>query len=103
MALLLYILLFFILFQIGKVAWKFYVIYRKIHETTKQFRNFNAQQNGSTYGYGTNQEDFYNNSNTTKSTTSTGEVIEDRRTEDKINRKIFTQEEGEYIDFEEEQ
>ncbi len=104
MALLLYILLCFILFQVGKVIWKFYGIYKKLHETTKQFRDFNAQQNGSAYGYSTNREDRYNTNNgyTSRTTTSTGDVIEDRRTEDKINRKIFTQEEGEYIDFEEE-
>ena len=33
--------------------------------------------------------------------TTTGDVIEDRRTEDEINRRIFTQDEGEYVDFEE--
>ncbi len=104
MALLLYILLFFILFKVGKAVWKFYGIYRKLYETTRQFRNFNTQQNADTYGYGTNRNNSYNTNsyNTSKTTTSTGDVIEDRRTEDKINRKIFTQEEGEYIDFEEE-
>lgn len=100
MALLLYTLLF--IYLIGRVAWKFYSIYRKLHNATKQFRDFGAQQNGSAYGYQTGQEHNYRSSSTnSRTTTQTGDVIEDRRTEDKINRKIFTQEEGEYVDFEE--
>ena len=102
MALLLYTLLFLFIFLIGRVAWKFYSIYRKLHNATKQFRDFGAQQNGSAYGYQTGQEHNYrSNSTNSRTTTQTGDVIEDRRTEDKINRKIFTQEEGEYVDFEE--
>lgn len=102
MALLLYTLLFLFIYLIGRVAWKFYSIYRKLHDATKQFRDFGAQQNGSAYGYQTGQEHDYRSSSTnSRTTTPTGDVIEDRRTEDKINRKIFTQEEGEYVDFEE--
>lgn len=94
MAILLYLLLFIFIYSVAKVAWKFYTIYRKLHNVTKQFREFSSSQN--TSGYNTNQ---YSSQSTT---TATGEVIEDRRTEDEINRKIFTQEEGEYVDFEEE-
>lgn len=102
MALLLYTLLFLFIYLIGRVAWKFYSIYRKLHDATKQFRDFGTQQNGSAYGYQTGQEHDYRSSSTnSRTTTQTGDVIEDRRTEDKINRKIFTQEEGEYVDFEE--
>lgn len=102
MALLLYTLLFLFIYLIGRVAWKFYSIYRKLHNATKQFRDFGAQQNGSAYGYQSGQENNYRSSSTnSRTTTPTGDVIEDRRTEDKINRKIFTQEEGEYVDFEE--
>lgn len=102
MALLLYTLLFLFIYLIGRVAWKFYSIYRKLHDATKQFRDFGAQQNGSAYGYQSGQEHNYrSNSTNNRTTTQTGDVIEDRRTEDKINRKIFTQEEGEYVDFEE--
>lgn len=102
MAILLYTLLFLIIYIIGIVAWKFYSIYRKLHNATKQFRDFGAQQNGSAYGYQTGQEHNYRSSSAnSRTTTQTGDVIEDRRTEDKINRKIFTQEEGEYVDFEE--
>lgn len=102
MALLLYTLLFLFIYLIGRVAWKFYSIYRKLHDATKQFRDFGTQQNGSAYGYQTGQEHNYRSSSAnSRTTTQTGDVIEDRRTEDKINRKIFTQEEGEYVDFEE--
>ena len=102
MALLLYTLLFLFIYLIGRVAWKFYSIYRKLHDATKQFSDFGAQQNGSAYGYQSGQEHNYRSSSTnSRTTTQTGDVIEDRRTEDKINRKIFTQEEGEYVDFEE--
>ena len=102
MALLLYTLLFLFIYLIGRVAWKFYSIYRKLHDATKQFRDFGAQQNGGAYGYQTGQEHNYRSCSTnSRTTTQTGDVIEDRRTEDKINRKIFTQEEGEYVDFEE--
>ena len=74
---------------------------------TKQFRDFNAGQNAGGYGNGSyNNTTYGSNAGTTGSrtstTTPTGEVVEDRRTEDEINRKIFTREEGEYIDFEEE-
>mgnify|MGYP002517213106 FL=1 len=96
MSILLYLLLFLFLYFVAKVAWKFYTLYRRLHNVTKQFRDFSSSQNASGYGSHDNQ---YSRQSTT---TSTGEVIEDRRTEDEINRKIFTQEEGEYVDFEEE-
>ena len=96
MSILLYLLLFLFLYFGAKVAWKFYTLYRRLHNVTKQFRDFSSSQNASGYGSYDNQ---YSRQSTT---TSTGEVIEDRRTEDEINRKIFTQEEGEYVDFEEE-
>lgn len=114
MGLLLYILLFIFIYCMLKVAWKFYCIYRKLHDVTKQFKNFNAQQDTKSYGtYHNTRNKAYSNTNEQTSnkeytssrqstTTPTGEVIEDRRTEDEINRKIFTQEEGEYVDFEEE-
>jgi len=38
----------------------------------------------------------------TRSSTSDEEVIIDSRTSDKANRKIFSDDEGEYVDFEEE-
>ncbi len=104
MALLLYILLFIFLYYVVKAALKIYTVYRKLHNATKQFRDFSAQQNtAGTYGSSANGNAARGRASTRQTaTTSTGEVIEDRRTEDEINRKIFTREEGEYIDFEEE-
>ena len=48
-----------------------------------------------------NSQTSGNASSSRRYTTTTGDVIEDRRTEDEINRRIFTQDEGEYVDFEE--
>lgn len=96
MSILLYTLLFLFLYFVCKAALKVYSIYRRLHDVTKQFRDFNAGQNAGTTG---NSSSSYRRTSTT---TPTGEVVEDRRTEDEINRKIFTREEGEYIDFEEE-
>lgn len=96
MSILLYTLLFLFLYFVCKAALKVYSIYRRLHDVTKQFRDFNAGQNAGGYG---NSSSSYRRTSTT---TPTGEVVEDRRTEDEINRKIFTREEGEYIDFEEE-
>ena len=93
MSILLYTLLFLFLYFVCKAALKVYSIYRRLHDVTKQFRDFNAGQNAG------NSSSSYRRTSTT---TPTGEVVEDRRTEDEINRKIFTREEGEYIDFEEE-
>lgn len=114
MAILLYLLLFLFVYSVAKVAWKFFTLYRKLHDATRQFREFSSGQNASGYGsYGNAAGGGYGNASQAgndsgnqysrqSTTTSTGEVIEDRRTEDEINRKIFTQEEGEYVDFEEE-
>ena len=97
MGLLLYILLFIFIYYTVKVAWKFYGIYRKLHDATKQFRDFSNSQSSNAYS----QSSASQSSASQSSTTPTGEIIEDRRTEDEINRKIFTQEEGEYVDYEE--
>lgn len=106
MAILLYLLLFIFIYYVAKVAWKFYSVYRKLHDVTRQFREFSSGQNASGYNaYGDNASqagDSRNQYSRQSTTTATGEVIEDRRTEDEINRKIFTREEGEYVDFEEE-
>lgn len=112
MGLLLYILLFIFLYYTIKVAWKFYGIYRKLHDVTKQFRDFGNSQGNGGYTAGGAQSSgsrqtssgnsaYRGNTYSSSSTTPTGEVVEDRRTEDEINRKIFTREEGEYVDYEE--
>ena len=98
MSILLYTLLFLFLYFVCKAALKVYSIYRRLHDVTKQFRDFNAGQNAGGYGNGTyNNTTYGSNAGTTGNSSSSY-----RRTEDEINRKIFTREEGEYIDFEEE-
>ena len=47
MAILLYLLLFLFVYSVAKVAWKFFTLYRKLHDVTKQFRDFSSGQNAS--------------------------------------------------------
>ena len=124
MELLLYIILFFLIYWGIRGAIKLFVIFRQIHKVKKQFDDLNKQWNGNNpfgdnakggFGNGTSRNGFGSSPNTGNSnsqtsgntsssrryTTTTGDVIEDRRTEDEINRRIFTQDEGEYVDFEE--
>lgn len=117
MSFILSVLLFFLLYSVGVALWRFYTVYRKVREATRQFRDFSGTRNSSAYGNGAKQDnanrrDTYGGSNNSNSsygsgsgrrttTTPSGDVVEDRRSEYEINRKIFTKEEGEYIDFEE--
>lgn len=127
MELLLYIILFFFIYWGIRAAIKLFVIFRQIHKVKKQFDDLNKQWNGNNpfggnaqggFGNDTSHSGFGSNPNTgytqtgngqtngnagssRRYTTTTGDVIEDRRTEDEINRRIFTQDEGEYVDFEE--
>ena len=106
MELLLYIILFFFIYWGIRGAIKLFVIFKQIHKVKKQFDDLNKQWNGNNpfgdnaqggFGNGTSRNGFGSSPNTGNSQT----VIEDRRTEDEINRRIFTQDEGEYVDFEE--
>ncbi len=116
MAFILYLLLLILVYYTGVALWRIYSVYRKLRETTKRFRDFNGAQNSSAYGsrsernggYGNDSNSGngsgggYSNGNWQRTTTTaSGDVVEDRRSEYEINRKIFTKEEGEYIDFEE--
>lgn len=113
MELLLYIILFFFIYWGIRGAIKLFVIFRQINKVKKQFDDLNKQWNGNNPfgdnaqgGFGSNpntgnSQTSGNASSSRRYTTTTGDVIEDRRTEDEINRRIFTQDEGEYVDFEE--
>ncbi len=104
MAYLSLILLGIFLYYLIKVGIRVYGMYRKVHDAANFFRDFNGHNRhyGNTYGRGTDtQSGNRNGSARSGRTTPSGDVIEDRRTEDEINRKIFTQEEGEYVDYEE--
>ena len=100
MSFILSVLLFFLLYSVGVAAWRLYTVYRKVHEVTKQFRNFGGARNSSAYG-NNNGSSYDSGSRQRTTTTPSGDVVEDRRSEYEINRKIFTKEEGEYVDFEE--
>lgn len=70
-----------------------YRIYRSFHNIKKKF----------TSGFKTNadrQDNTWQNSGS--SSWNNDETIIDRRSPDEANRKIFSKNEGEYIDFEEE-
>lgn len=70
-----------------------YRIYRSFHNIKKKFTSgfkTNANQAGSSW-HGTGSSSWNND-----------ETIIDRRSPDEANRKIFSKNEGEYVDFEEE-
>lgn len=81
------IFLFFCAFiVVGIIAFNIYRSFRVVKQKFADFKN-GTQRNG---GY----------SNTTQS--ADDEVIIDRRSPDEAKRKIFSKNEGEYVDFEEE-
>ena len=87
----LFIILLGIFIVVGVVAYK---IYRTFHSVKKQFKGFRGQDNGNGQGrqqYGQGRQ-----------TSGDDEIIIDRRTPDEMNRKIFSKNEGEYVDYEEE-
>lgn len=73
---------------VGVVAYK---IYRTFHSVKKQFKGFRGQGDGN--GQGRQQYG---------QTSGDDEIIIDRRSPDEMNRKIFSKNEGEYVDYEEE-
>lgn len=84
----LFIILLGIFIVVGVVAYK---IYRTFHSVKKQFKGFRGQDNGN----GQDRQQY-------RQTSGDDEIIIDRRTPDKMNRKIFSKNEGEYVDYEEE-
>ncbi len=85
----LFIILLGIFVIVGVVAYK---IYRTFHSVKKQFKGFGDQGNSN----GRRRQQQYGH------TATDDEIIIDRRTPDEMNRKIFSKNEGEYVDFEEE-
>lgn len=84
----LFIILLGIFIVVGVVAYK---IYRTFHSVKKQFKGFRGQDNGN----GQDRQQY-------RQTSDDDEIIIDRRTPDEMNRKIFSKNEGEYVDYEEE-
>lgn len=84
----LFIILLGIFIIVGVVAYK---IYRTFHSVKKQFKGFRRQGDGN--GQGRQQYG---------QTSGDDEIIIDRRSPDEMNRKIFSKNEGEYVDYEEE-
>lgn len=84
----LFIILLGIFIVVGVVAYK---IYRTFHSVKKQFKGFRGQYNGN----GQDRQQY-------RQTSGDDEIIIDRRTPDEMNRKIFSKNEGEYVDYEEE-
>lgn len=74
------------------VAYVVWQAWRKIHKTVDQF---NKQFGGST----AQQEGSSRQQRTT--TTDSGETIIDTRSQEDANRKIFSRDEGEYVDYKE--
>jgi len=67
-----------------------YRIYRSVHDAARQFRDFSGTGRNNT---GSTQRNRHS---------GTDETIIDRRDSDKAKRRIFSDNEGEYVDFEEE-
>lgn len=106
MRLLLYLIFFLFIYLVVNGIIKAYQIYRQIHRVKKQFDDLNRQWNGGSYTNAGGTSHAGNNSSTSdrttrQYTTPSGDIVEDRRAEDEISRKLFTQDEGEYVDFEE--
>ena len=82
---------FFIMFLIGMIALAVMLFkgVRMFKKMTKQGNNGQQRQQRRTSNYRTTQ-------------TSDGVTIEDRRSPDEAQQKIFAPDEGEYVDFKEE-
>ena len=68
------------------------VVFYYVRKGINYFRSFgNGQTNGEAFGGQGRQRQ--------RQTTTGGVTIEDRRDPDRANKKIFAQDEGEYVDF----
>lgn len=91
----LFIILLGIFIVVGVVAYK---IYRTFHSVKKQFKGFRGQDNGN----GQDRQQYGQGWQQYRQTSGDDEIIIDQRTPDEMNRKIFSKNEGEYVDYEEE-
>lgn len=103
---LLFLLLLFFIYWGARLAIGAWRIFRQINNVRRQFDDINRQWSGQTGSASRGSARQPNSSAreeqpTRRTSTQSGDIIEDRRTEDEINRKIFAQDEGEYVDFEE--
>lgn len=71
---------------VGFAVWR---AWRRVHKAVNQF---NSQ-----FGTGTQQEAPRQQRTTT---TDSGETIIDTRSQEEVNQKIFSKDEGEYVDYE---
>lgn len=75
------------LFFIGSFIYR---IYKQINKVKKQFGNFTGQNNGANHAAGQDSRTYGDE-----------EIIIDKRNPDKSSQKIFTEDDGEYVDYEE--
>lgn len=102
---LLFLLLLFFIYWGARLAIGAWRIFRQVNNVRKQFDDINRQWSGQTgsasQGSAQQRGSSQGEQSSRRTSTASGDIIEDRRTEDEINRKIFAQDEGEYVDFEE--
>lgn len=103
---LLFLLLLFFIYWGARLALGAWRIFRQINNVRKQFDDINRQWSGQTGSASEGSARQPGGSarreqSARRTSTPSGDIIEDRRTEDEINRKIFAHDEGEYVDFEE--
>ncbi len=89
-----------ILFAVVIVLAVAFVIYRRLHGIA---RNFQHQMGG----FGSREQAGHYGDDTSRQTNRTqangcNEIITDERSPEEANRKIFSKDEGEYVDFKEE-
>lgn len=83
-------------------------VYRMIHHAKKQFRDFQDMAGGGSHGSyragnaGYSQQNTAANNSTADNSYVNNEVLIDQRSQEERDRKIFSDQEGEYVDYVEE-
>ncbi len=97
MAFILNILFILFLCAVFAILYTVFGIVRTFYKASRKVKNFNRNANsGKGYSNGSGFRSY------TWTNRSDNEEIIDRRTPNQANRKIFSENEGEYVDFEEE-